>query len=102
MSPSIDEAEVRRIARLARLTLADDEVLRFARQLSEILRYVEQLREVPTDGVEPLAHPLPITNVARPDEPAASIGDQAALQNAPQSHRGFFRVPAVLDAGSGA
>jgi aspartyl-tRNA(Asn)/glutamyl-tRNA(Gln) amidotransferase subunit C len=102
MSTLIDAARVRHIAKLARLSLTEDEVQQFAGQLAEILAYVEQLRQVPTDGVEPLAHPLPVTNVLRDDEPRPSLGCDEALGNAPQRQAGFFKVPPVLDGGAGA
>jgi aspartyl-tRNA(Asn)/glutamyl-tRNA(Gln) amidotransferase subunit C len=67
------------------------------RQLSAILDYVNQLQQVPTDGVEPLAHPLPIHNVFRSDEPASSLPVDAALANAPDRKGDFYGVPAVLE-----
>ena len=65
--------EVRQVARLARLELTDDELTRMADQLNRILGYVEQIQQLNTDGVEPLAHPLPVQNVFREDEPAPSL-----------------------------
>jgi aspartyl-tRNA(Asn)/glutamyl-tRNA(Gln) amidotransferase subunit C len=102
MPPAIDEAQVRHIARLARLNLSADEVRLFAGQLGDILDYVKQLESVNTDGVEPLAHALPIKDVVRPDEPNATFAPEAALLNAPQREGHFFRVPPVLDQASGA
>ena len=99
---AIDESQVRRIAHLSRLNLTDDEVRLFAGQLSSILDYVETLSELDVTGVEPMAHPLPLLNVTRPDEPGECLSNEAALANAPDSERGFFRVPEVLDQGSGA
>ncbi|MCK4343567.1 MAG: Asp-tRNA(Asn)/Glu-tRNA(Gln) amidotransferase subunit GatC, partial [Phycisphaerae bacterium] len=63
--------------------------------------YFRILDPVDTEGVEPLAHALPVTNVLREDEPAGSLGSEKALANAPQREQGFFRVPKVLDQGSG-
>jgi aspartyl-tRNA(Asn)/glutamyl-tRNA(Gln) amidotransferase subunit C len=102
MPAQIDQAHVRHIARLARLKLTDDEVALFAEQLARVVDYVEQLREVDTAGVEPLAHPLPLTNVTREDRPHVPFDDQTALANAPQSADGFFKVPPVLDPSAGA
>ncbi len=102
MASEIDEAQVRHIAKLARLNLSDDEVRLFAGQLGEILSYFKQLDEADTAGVEPLAHPLPVTNVLRDDEPGPAFDTDAALRNAPQREGRFFRVPKVLDQGSGA
>jgi aspartyl-tRNA(Asn)/glutamyl-tRNA(Gln) amidotransferase subunit C len=66
-------------------------------QLSSILDYVAQLNELDTTNVEPLAHPLPIENVFRPDEPVPSLPVDAALQNAPGRVGDYFSVPAVFD-----
>lgn len=98
----IDPEQVRRIAHLARLELTEAEVALFGQQLAKILAYVEQLKEVDTEDVEPLAHPLPLTNVLRPDVPRPGLSQEAALQNAPDEEAGFFRVPEVLERGSGA
>jgi len=97
MDGGIDEAVVRRVAGLARLKLTDDEVHRLAGELSAILGYVQQLNEVNTEGVEPTAHPLPLRNVWREDEPQPSLGARLVLSNAPQAQEDFFRVPKVLD-----
>jgi aspartyl-tRNA(Asn)/glutamyl-tRNA(Gln) amidotransferase subunit C len=94
MSLSLDQ--VRKVARLARLELAEPDLARMQQQLSAILTYVEKLNELDTDGVEPLAHPLPVQNVFRPDEPAPSLPPEAALQNAPSKVGDYFGVPAVF------
>jgi aspartyl-tRNA(Asn)/glutamyl-tRNA(Gln) amidotransferase subunit C len=95
MSLTLDE--VRKVARLARLELAEADLVRMQQQLSAILDYVAQLQQLDTDGVEPLAHPLPVQNVFRPDEPAPSLPVDAALQNAPNRLGDYFGVPAVFD-----
>ena len=58
---------------------------------------MDQLKQVKTDGVEPLAHPLKVSNVFRDDAPAPSLRVDEALANAPDRHGDFFGVPAVLD-----
>ncbi len=95
MSLTLDE--VRKVAKLARLELPEADLIRMQSQLSAILDYVAQLNELATDGVEPLAHPLPIQNVFRPDEPVPSLPVDAALQNAPKRSGNYFSVPAVFD-----
>lgn len=102
MSTAVDETMVRRIAKLARLNLSDDEVRQFADQIQDILGYVEQLSEVDIEGVEPMAHALPLTDVARDDAPHDPLPPDLALANAPQREGEFFRVPPVLDGGGGA
>jgi aspartyl-tRNA(Asn)/glutamyl-tRNA(Gln) amidotransferase subunit C len=98
---SLTPEQVRDIAVLARLQLSDAELQEMARQLGAIVDYVAQLQQVSTDGVEPLAHALPVANVFRPDEPAPSLSVEEALANAPdrRSNRGeqFYGVPAVLE-----
>jgi aspartyl-tRNA(Asn)/glutamyl-tRNA(Gln) amidotransferase subunit C len=89
--------QVRWVAHLARLEMTDAELQTMARQLSAILDYVNQLQEVNTDRVEPLAHPLPLHNVFRADEPAPSLPVDAALANAPDRRGDFYGVPAVLE-----
>ena len=93
----MDIDQVRKVARLARLDLPDADLAVFARQLTAILGYMDQLKELNTDGVEPLAHPLPVQNVFRPDEPAPSLTPDEALKNAPVRHGDYFGVPAVFD-----
>jgi aspartyl-tRNA(Asn)/glutamyl-tRNA(Gln) amidotransferase subunit C len=93
----MDIDEVRKVARLARLDLPEADLAVFARQLTDILGYVDQLRELNTDAVEPLAHPLPVQNVFRPDELRPSLPVEEALRNAPARSGDFFAVPAVLD-----
>jgi len=97
MSRSLDEAAVRHVAHLARLQMPDDEITRFADQLSSILAYFEQLSELDTTGVAPTAHPLPVANVFREDEVRPGLDPERALANAPQRQDQFFRVPKVLD-----
>lgn len=95
----MDMNQVRKVARLARLELSDADLARMTEQLTNILSYVDQLTELNTDGVEPMAHPLPVQNVFREDEPRPSLSPDEALLNAPSRLGNFFAVPAVLDAG---
>jgi aspartyl-tRNA(Asn)/glutamyl-tRNA(Gln) amidotransferase subunit C len=110
MSLSLDQ--VRKVARLARLELSEPDLVRMQQQLSAILDYVDQLNQLDTNGVEPLAHPLPVQNVFREDEEVPSLPVEAALQNAPnkvvaetpdRDEQGkpvrlhYFGVPAVFD-----
>jgi aspartyl-tRNA(Asn)/glutamyl-tRNA(Gln) amidotransferase subunit C len=95
MSLTLDQ--VRKVAKLGRLELSDADLALMQQQLSAILDYVAQLNELDTTDVEPLAHPLPIENVFRPDEPIPSLSVDAALQNAPNRVGDYFGVPAVFD-----
>jgi len=95
-SNHLSPEQVRHVAALARLSVTDDEVRQFARQLSAILDYVAQLQQVDTDAVEPLAHTLPVHNVFREDTVRPSLANDEALANAPQRDGAFFAVPKVL------
>ena len=97
----LDAAEVRKVAKLGRLKLAEADVQRYATQLTAILGYVAQLKEVDVTGVEPMAHPLPLKNVLREDRVTESLPVEAVLANAPARDGEFFAVPKVLDTGMG-
>lgn len=88
--------EVEHVALLARLSLTETEKEKYTRQLSDILDYFEILKGQPTEGVEPLAHVLPIYNVMRDDIRRASLPKNEALANAPQAEEGLFKVPKIV------
>lgn len=94
---SISAEQVRWIASLARLELSADEVAHFQRDLSAILDHVNQLQQIDTDGVEPLAHTLELANVFRDDSPRPSLPPGEILANAPNRLDDFYGVPSVLD-----
>jgi len=98
---TLDLVEVRKIAKLARLKLADADVARYSTQLTAILGYVAQLKSVDVTGAEPMAHPLPLKNVLREDEVKPSLPLAAVLANAPLKDEPYFAVPKVLDTGMG-
>jgi len=101
MEKKIDQARVRKVARLSRLELSEEEIGEFTGQLSVILEYVEKMNELDTTNVEPLAHCLPISNVFREDCVKKSLGTEKTLANAPQRDGAFFKVPKILDVSSG-
>ena len=94
---SLSADEVRWVAHLARLELSEAELATLTPQLSAIVDHVNQLQQVNTEGVEPLAHALDVHNVFRADEPAPSLPVADALANAPERQGDFYAVPAVLD-----
>lgn len=94
---ALDLEQVRWVSHLARLEMNDADLARLGQKLGAVLEYVDQLKEVNTDGVEPLAHPLPVSNVFRADEPSPSLSVDEALANAPERHGDFFAVPAVFE-----
>ena len=102
MAKKIDEAQVRKVAKLARLELTEAEVVEFTGQLSAVLDYMEKMNELDTANVEPLAHCLPVSNVFREDSIKESLGTEETLSNAPQRDGEFFKVPKILDDSSGA
>ena len=93
----ITQKEVEHVAKLARLELSEDEKVTFARQLSAILTYMDQLKTLDANGVEPTATVLPTDNVFRDDEVRPSLPREKALSNAPDHLDGFFRVPRILE-----
>jgi aspartyl-tRNA(Asn)/glutamyl-tRNA(Gln) amidotransferase subunit C len=96
----ITEQEVRYVAGLANLHLTDAEVAKFEANLDEILRHVDKLNEIDTDGVEPMAQVLYAadeTATLRADVPVLPLGNREALANAPQPGAGYFKVPKVIE-----
>ena len=93
----IDYGEVEHIARLARLGLSPQDREKFAHQLNDILVYMEKLDELEVEGVKPLAHVLDLKNVFRKDKSVPGLDRKEILDNAPQSHEGFFKVPPVIE-----
>lgn len=101
MAGRLNDDAVRHVAQLARLRVTDDEVRLYANQLAKVLDYMEQLNELDTGDVPPMAHAVPLTNVLREDVVRESWPAEAALANAPQKQDGFFRLPKVLDQPAG-
>ncbi|MEW4489014.1 Asp-tRNA(Asn)/Glu-tRNA(Gln) amidotransferase subunit GatC [Thalassoglobus sp. JC818] len=89
--------DVRKVAKLARLKLTPQEEELFVDQLGNILSYVEQLNEVDTENVAPMAHTAELTNVFRTDKLQKSIDRQDALSNAPSTDGKYFLVPQILE-----
>ena len=94
---SVDAATVRRIAHLARIAVAEDEVEHLQGELNAILAFVEQLSEVDVDGVEPMTSVTPMRIKQRPDVVIdGEIPDQI-LKNAPATENNYFLVPKVVE-----
>jgi len=94
---SLDKATVAKIARLARLKVPEAALEPMAGELNNILKFVEQLREVNTEGVPPMTSVVAMTLRLRPD--AVTDGGKAdeILANAPEAESGFFAVPKVVE-----
>ena len=93
----VSDLDVAYVARLARLNLTDDETELFQKQLGDVLKYAEKLREVDVSHVEASAHALPIFNVFREDASRDWFTAQQALSNAPRQANGLFIVPKVVE-----
>ena len=96
----ISEADIEKIAQLAHLEITEEERRVFAPQIAEIVTYVEQLNEIDTSAIEPALGGLTPegeqTESSRPDEVQPSLGQELALDQAPDPAAGHFRVPKVL------
>ena len=94
---SVDAATVHRIAHLARIAVAEDEVEHLRGELNAILAFVEQLSEVDVEGVEPMTSVIPMAMKKRPDEVTDGGIPDDILKNAPAAQDGFFVVPKVVE-----
>jgi len=92
--------DVRQVAKLAHLEISDAEVELYTPQMANIVKYVEQLNELDTGDIEPMLGGLTAegetTVTLRDDEPGGSLGQKAALSQAPSAVEGHFQVPKVL------
>ncbi len=94
---SVDADTVRRIARLARIAVKEDEVEHLRGELNAMLAFVEQLSEVNVDGVEPMTSVTPMVMRQRKDEVTDGNDPDAVLSNAPNSNDNFYMVPKVIE-----
>jgi aspartyl-tRNA(Asn)/glutamyl-tRNA(Gln) amidotransferase subunit C len=91
------DLDVAYVARLARINLTEDEAKTFQKQLDDVLKYVEKLRELDVNDIDVAAHPLPVFNVFRDDSPRDWFTATQALSNAPRQSNGLFVVPKVVE-----
>jgi aspartyl-tRNA(Asn)/glutamyl-tRNA(Gln) amidotransferase subunit C len=94
---SVDQATVRRIARLARVAVTDDEVPHLQGELNAILGFVEQLNEVDVEGVEPMTSVTPMAMKKRQDVVDDGNDAERVLKNAPVREDGYYVVPKVVE-----
>ena len=92
----INEQFIRHIALISRIELTDEQISRFGKQFADILSYVDMLKELDTDGVEPMAHALDISNVLADDKVGESLPVEKALANAPAQLGNLYKVPKVI------
>ncbi len=101
MPEPLSTDEVRHVAELARLRLADEQLEQYRSQLSAVLDHIAMLEKLDLDGIEPMAHPLDVTNRLDEDEVGSSLPIEALLSNAPATEDRFLAVPKILDGGAG-
>ena len=94
---ALSDAEVRRIARLARIALKDEEVAPLARELSGILAFIEQVKKLDTAQVLPMTSAVAVTLPMREDVVSEGGDPEAVLANAPEHASGYFVVPKVVE-----
>jgi aspartyl-tRNA(Asn)/glutamyl-tRNA(Gln) amidotransferase subunit C len=87
--------DVEHVAKLARLELTEDEKELYTRQLGDVLKYVEQMNEVDTSNVKPMAQVIDMVNVMREDEVRYDISKADLMANAPEEENGYFKVPKI-------
>jgi len=93
----ITKQDVEYVAGLAQLELAEEAKEKLAKELGDILTYIEKLNELNTDDVEPMMHAMALTNVLREDKVEPSLPREQALKNAPNTDGEYFLVPKILD-----
>lgn len=91
----IEIKDVEHVAKLARLELTEEEKVKFSKQLGDILKYMDQLNEVDTKGVEPMNHPIDFSNVLRDDVVKYELTREELMTNAPEVEQDFFKVPKI-------
>lgn len=94
---SIDTTTARRVAKLARIQVPEDELPELANEFSAILGFIEQLNEVDVDGIEPMTSVTPQRLKRRTDVVTDGGQQEAVLKNAPDAREGFFAVPKVVE-----
>ncbi|MFC1538048.1 Asp-tRNA(Asn)/Glu-tRNA(Gln) amidotransferase subunit GatC [Candidatus Latescibacterota bacterium] len=94
---AVTRKDVDNAASLARLYFTEEEKEEMESTLNNILGYFDKLSEIDTEGVEPLAHILPVKNVMRKDEVKPSLDRETALKNAPKKEKGYFVIPKVIE-----
>lgn len=95
--PMAIDIDIAYVARLARIELSGEELDHYGSQLEGILEHAALVQQLPTDGVEPTSHPLPMVNSFRPDRVKLSLDRDTALSQAPEAEDGYFRVPPTLE-----
>ncbi|MDA3811082.1 MAG: Asp-tRNA(Asn)/Glu-tRNA(Gln) amidotransferase subunit GatC [Spirochaetaceae bacterium] len=93
----IDAGQLTKVAQLARLELSDEEKEEFSKQLSDVMDYVEKIKSLDTDSVEPTDHIAGLKNIFREDVPKESLDREKLSEIAPEFGKGHFIVPKVIE-----
>ena len=99
---SLSPDDVRKVARLSRLAIPEDQVESYRAQLQAVLGYVERLREVNVEGIEPLTHVADSVNRLDEDIPGPTLPNEVLMKMAPETVPPFVKVPKVIGDGGGA
>jgi len=94
---ALSKKDVENVAKLARLGLSEEEKALFTKQLSQILDYADTINKLPTEGVAPTSHALPMKNVFRNDKVVPCVDAKHIMENAPEQIDNMFRVPKILE-----
>jgi len=89
--------EVKYVAQLARINFTDEQIVMLGKQLSNIVGYIEQLKEIETANIEPTSHIMPLNNVFREDSISSSLPRHEMLSNAPDCNERFYIVPKIIE-----
>ncbi len=92
----LERSDVAHVARLARLSLSEEELERFTGQLAQVIEHAEDVAALDLSGVAPTAHPLPVANVLRADEPVPCLEREQVLAAAPDVEDHRFKVPRIV------
>ncbi|WP_395740790.1 Asp-tRNA(Asn)/Glu-tRNA(Gln) amidotransferase subunit GatC [Prosthecobacter sp.] len=95
--PDAHQIDINHVAKLARLSLNEEEATRYASQLDGILTYIDTLTRYDLDGVEPTAHAIPVYDVLRADVPRPGFTQDQALSNAPKRVADQIQIPQVIE-----
>ncbi len=95
--PEAHQIDIHHVAKLARLSLTEEEASRYASQLDDILSYIDTLTRYNLDGVEPTAHAMPVYDVLREDVSRPGFTQEQALSNAPKRFADQIQIPKVIE-----
>jgi aspartyl-tRNA(Asn)/glutamyl-tRNA(Gln) amidotransferase subunit C len=94
---SLDRSDIEKLALLARINISEDESQQVTDRIGAVLELVDQLQAQNTEGVEPMAHPMDVTQILRKDEVTEANDRENLMSNAPAQEEGLFLVPKVIE-----